>query len=146
MTIFRVSHPLITSLVTCMAISVAAQDPRPPGVPPVVLPAAAPADLLQRPADYIVAIVNSEPITNHQVRLEMPRVARQLAQAQQTVPDPRELAGVALERLITDRALLHQAREIGIKIEESAIDEAEQSVARHRAAPCRAAAGRTDAQ
>ena len=56
-----------------------------------------------RSADFIVAVVNSEPITNHQVRLEAQRMARQLSQGQQPVPDPREMA--ALEVQMELRAL-----------------------------------------
>jgi len=91
---------------------------------------AAAGDNTRRSADYIVAVVNSVPITNHQVRQETQRIARQLALAQQPVPEKAELAAQVLERLISDRAQLHLARELGIKVENPAIDEAEQSVAR----------------
>ncbi len=119
----------LAGLVACVAFSVGAQGLRLPGVPSMAVAPVA-ADASQRSADYIVAIVNSEPITNHQVRMEKLRVVSQLTQAQQPIPDTRELANIVLERLITDRAQVHQARETGIKIEEPAIDEAEQSVAR----------------
>ena len=88
----------------------------------------------QRPADFIVAVVNSEPITNQQVRLEIQRVTRQLTQAQQPIPEARLLAEQVLERLINDRAQLQFGRELGIKIDEAAIDQAEQSVARQNQA------------
>ncbi len=38
------------------------------------------ADSGPRPADYIVAVVNSEPITNNEVRSRMVRFEQQLAQ------------------------------------------------------------------
>ena len=125
----------LAGLVACTAISVGAQGLRLPGGPtaPAAVDAVAGASTpgaLQRSADYIVAIVNTEPVTNQQVRLEMQRLARQLSQAQRPVPDADELAARVLEQLITDRAQLHLAREAGIKIDESAIDDAEQSVAR----------------
>jgi 2-hydroxychromene-2-carboxylate isomerase len=85
---------------------------------------------VQRPADYIVAVVNSEPITNHQVRQEAQRLGRQLAQSQQAVPANTELAARALERLINERAQLQQARETGIRIDDASVDEAELNVAR----------------
>ena len=125
-----VLRPLLASLIGCMAVVANAQGLRVPGGQPLPLPVVTLAGATQRPADYIVAIVNSEPITNHQVRQETQRLVRQLAQTQQPVPDARELAGLALERLIVDRAQLHQARDAGIKVEEPAIDDAEQSVAR----------------
>src|SRR5205814_4454894 len=43
-------------------------------------PAARPADSGPRAADYIVAVVNSEPITNNEVRTRMLRFEQQLAQ------------------------------------------------------------------
>ena len=95
--------------------------------------AAAPATALgnaQQPSDYIVALVNSEPITNQQVRLELQRVITQQAQAQQRPQDARELSAQVLERLINEKAQLHLARELGVKVEETAVDEAEQSIAR----------------
>lgn len=84
----------------------------------------------QRAADYIVAVVNSEPITNQQLRAEVDRVLRQMALAQQRAPDVRELAPQVLERLINDRTQLHFARDAGIRVDEAAVDEAEQNVAR----------------
>ena len=127
MTIYRILRPLAASLMVGLAVSAAAQGLRVPQVPPPATPV---ADATQRPADYIVAVVNSEPITNHQVRVEIQRIARQMAQSQQPPPGTRELAAQALERLISERAQLHLAREVGVKIDELAIDEAEQSVAR----------------
>ena len=125
MMIHRVLNLLIGGLL-CSAIVGHAQSLRLPTAPVAV----AESSGAQRSADYIVAVVNSEPITNHQVRQEMQRYAQQLAQAQQPIPDARELASQVLERLINDRAQLHFARESGVKIDEAAIDDAEQSVAR----------------
>ena len=54
-----------------------------------------------------------------------------------------ELARLVLERLITERAQLQLAKEHGIKVDEVAVDQAEQTVARQnqiergRAAPPR---------
>ncbi len=84
----------------------------------------------QRASDYIVAIVNSEPISNLQVRQEMQRLVQFLTQRQQQIPSNEVLAEEALSRLINDRAQIQFARESGIKIEEFALDEAELSVAR----------------
>ena len=54
--------------------------------PPGGRPAARPADNSPRSADYIVAVVNSEPITNNEVRSRMSRLERQFAQQGQGVP------------------------------------------------------------
>ena len=50
----------------------------------------------QRSADYIVAIVNTEPITNYQVLQEMRSIARNAAQRDVPVPDAKQLADEAL--------------------------------------------------
>lgn len=117
---------LVGSLVCSAVLVVHAQTLRLPG-PATVTPEAGAA---AKSADYIVAIVNSEPITNHQVRQETQRLARQLAQSQQPMPEAPEMAAMALERLINDRAQLQLAKETGIKIDESVVDDAEQNVAR----------------
>lgn len=125
--ICRVFSLLACSVLAGAAIGVHAQAVRP--VPPVagIAPASAEG---QRAADYIVAIVNSDPITNHQVRQETQRLARQLAQSQQALPPVSELTARTLERLINERAQLHHARETGIRVEDASVDEAELNVAR----------------
>jgi peptidyl-prolyl cis-trans isomerase SurA len=81
-------------------------------------------------ADFIVAVVNSEPITNSEVRSEVKRVSQQLLQQRQASPAPNELKRLVLERMINDRAQLQLARDTGIRVDEAAIDLAEQNVAR----------------
>ena len=127
MMIRRVPSLLAFSLLCGFSVLVHAQGMRLPGQP-AALPE--PATSTQRAADYIVAVVNSEPITNHQVRQEAQRLARQLSQAQQAVPDAREVTSMALERLINERAQLQLARETGIRIDDAAVDDAELNIAR----------------
>lgn len=81
-------------------------------------------------ADFIVAVVNSEPITNSEVRAEVQRISTKLAQQRQTVPPADVLRREVLERLINDRAQLQVARETGIRVDDAFIDQAEQAVAR----------------
>ncbi len=83
-----------------------------------------------RQADFIVAVVNSEPITNSEVRARLARVEQQMAQQGAASPPPAELTRQVLERLIAERAQLQLARESGIKVDEAMIDQAEQNVAR----------------
>ena len=80
-------------------------------------------------ADYIVAVVNSEPITNNEVRAATQRLQQQLAQQGRPPVDSRALARDVLERLINEKAQLQQARESGISADNAAIDQAEQNVA-----------------
>lgn len=83
----------------------------------------------QRSADFIVAIVNSEPITNNDVRNGLLRAEQQLTQSGGAMPSRPELAQLVLERLVTDKAQLQEARQSGLRIDDSSIDNAVQSVA-----------------
>uniref|UniRef100_UPI0017CE1701 peptidylprolyl isomerase n=1 Tax=Ramlibacter sp. TaxID=1917967 RepID=UPI0017CE1701 len=96
-------------------------------------PAAAPAARAgtgPQSADYIVAVVNSEPITNNEVRLRTLRFAQQLQQQGGNLPPPAQLAREVLERLVSEKAQLQLAREAGVRAEEAAVDQAELNVAR----------------
>ena len=88
------------------------------------------ADMQQQAADYIVAVVNSEPITNNEVRQRAARLLPQYASQNQTPPPPDALAREALERLILERVQVQMAREGGIKVDDFAVAQAEESVAR----------------
>ena len=90
----------------------------------------APPPVVQRQADYIVAVVNSEPITNHEVGQELQRVIQQLNQQGRPPGNTEALARDVLESLINRKAQLQSARETGIRVDEAAIDEAELTVAR----------------
>lgn len=83
-----------------------------------------------RAADFIVAVVNSEPITNNDVRSRLARAEAQLAQQGGNRPSRELLAREVLERLILERVQLQQAKELGIKVDDIAIAQAEQGVAR----------------
>jgi len=128
--IFRVSALSAACLLIFAALPVEAQGLRPVARPaPTVgaVPAAAQGAIRQ--GDFIVTIVNSEPITNHDVAVEVQRVQQQYAQQRQALPDARELTRQVLERLINEKAQLQLARESGIKVDEPSVDQAEQSVA-----------------
>ena len=88
------------------------------------------ADTGPRAADYIVAVVNSEPITNTEVRTRLLRFEQQLAQQGTAMPSRAELARVVLERLISEKAQLQLAQENGIRIDDFQVDQAEANVAR----------------
>ncbi|WP_332777883.1 peptidylprolyl isomerase [Polaromonas sp.] len=85
---------------------------------------------VQRQADFIVAVVNSEPVTNNEVRLRLIRAEQQLTQQGVPLPSRQELARDVLERLINDRAQLQQARASGVRVDDNAVDEAVATVAR----------------
>jgi peptidyl-prolyl cis-trans isomerase SurA len=81
-----------------------------------------------RSADFIVAVVNSEPVTNQEVQNLGQRLQRE-AQAQGRPLDASEAKQLALEQLINDKAQIQQARDAGILIDDEALDQAEAGVA-----------------
>jgi len=100
------------------------------GARPALRPDAGP-----QPADYIVAVVNSEPITNNEVRRRMVRYEQQLAAQGSPMPPRSQLAREVLDRLITEKAQLQVARESGVRADEAVVDQAEQTVARQNGIP-----------
>jgi peptidyl-prolyl cis-trans isomerase SurA len=80
-------------------------------------------------ADYIVALVNSEPITNNEVRQRLQRVQQQLTQEGAAQPARDALVQQVLEQLVMERALLQHAGEQGLKVDDAALAQAELTVA-----------------
>ena len=91
---------------------------------------AVPGNTGARSADYIVAVVNSEPVTNTEVRERMARVAQSIQGQGGQLPAESVLAREVLERLILEKAQLQSARELGLKVDDYALDQAAQNVAR----------------
>ena len=83
-----------------------------------------------RSADYIVAVVNSEPITNNEVRARMERVAQNVTEQGGQLPPQSELARQVLERLVVERVQLQEARDTGINVDKLTVDQAVANVAR----------------
>lgn len=79
--------------------------------------------------DFIVAVVDSVPVTNHDVSLRAPQLRDQLKQQARAVPEGDALLKAALERLIVEKALLQHAKEVGINVEDEAVNQAEQRLA-----------------
>ena len=123
------THRLKTFTVTLLALAASwqaqAQGLRVPAAP-VLAPA---PTISQTQADFIVAVVNSEPITNREVVREAQREYQQLVQQRRAPPDVQALLPEVLEALISRKAQLQMARDTGLRVEESAIDQAEQSIA-----------------
>ena len=83
-----------------------------------------------RQADYIVAVVNSEPITNHEINVRVERIAEQMASQGATLPARDVLVRQVLERTILEKAQLQAAKELGLKVDALALSQAEEAVAR----------------
>ena len=72
---------------------------RPPAAPSITLPEPG-AGAAPRSADFIVAVVNSEPVTNYEVRSRLARAEAQLAKQGGAMPPRDLLAREVLERII----------------------------------------------
>lgn len=75
-------------------------------------------------ADYIVAVVNSEPITNNEVRTRLIRFERRLVEQRVAMPPRAELMREVLDDVINEKIQLQLARESGVKIDDRAVDAA----------------------
>lgn len=82
-----------------------------------------------RMADYIVAVVNQESVTAFEVRQ---RVQRLRAEAQRTgapLPQGDQLEREVLDSLIDERAILSQARDGGVRVDDGDVDRALANIA-----------------
>ena len=132
--------PVAAALLLALALPLngaQAQTPRPAAAPRLVMPAPGAAVALpragaavQQQADFIVAVVNSEPITNSEVRAKLVRTEQQVQQQGMALPPRGELVAQLLERMISDKAQLQMARASGLKIDENSVESAVQTVAR----------------
>lgn len=127
----------LVCLATLAAVDVQAQGLRPSGGQAATLSnaldrsvRAVPGNTGVRSADFIVAVVNSEPVTNNEVRDRMARVAQSITGQGGQLPAESVLAREVLERLILEKAQLQSARELGLKVDDYAVDQAAQNVAR----------------
>ena len=72
--------------------------------------------------DRIVAVVNDEVITKHEMEVQKKLVIGQLRRAGTELPAPDVLEKQLLERLINERAQLQWARDTGIRIEDAQVE------------------------
>jgi peptidyl-prolyl cis-trans isomerase SurA len=98
----------------------------PPAGPRVAVPAAATAP---RTADYILAVVNNELVTNNELQQRLARIREDAARNNQTLPPPAELRKQVLDVLIDERVQVTNARDSGQRIEENELDRAVANVA-----------------
>jgi peptidyl-prolyl cis-trans isomerase SurA len=74
-------------------------------------------------ADRIIAVVNNEVVTAHELRARVATVERQLRQQGTQMPPRDVLEKHVLERLIVDRAQLQFAKETGLQIDDAQLDQ-----------------------
>ena len=128
----RIFRTTLLGLAALTALTVSAQGLRPtsPSGSGLAGIGAARGAETQRQADFIVAVVNSEPITNNEVRARVVRTLQQMAQQGNPSSDTAAVARQVLERLIIEKAQLQLARESGIRVDDATVDGAELNVAR----------------
>jgi peptidyl-prolyl cis-trans isomerase SurA len=106
-------HAIIALLVLLLPLSVAAQSGRGHTID----------------ADRIVAVVNSEAITLHELRSRLAIVERQLRAQGVQLPAREVLEKQLLERMIIDRAQMQFARENGVQVSDGEVDVALRRIA-----------------
>ena len=136
---FFSARPLAASLMLLLALPMSglqAQGLKPSGMlrlpdaPASAAAAGRRGQAPQRQADFIVAVVNSEPITNNEVRAKLVRTELLLQQQGGALPPRGELVREVLERMISDKAQLQMAQTSGAKVDDNAIEGAVETVAR----------------
>ena len=75
-----------------------------------------------RAGDYIAAVVNQELVTAYEVSQRLARARDDAQRNNQRLPEETELRRRVLESLIEDRAMLSQARDSGMRIDDAELD------------------------
>lgn len=92
-------------------------------------PAATAAARTVRNGDYIAAVVNQELVTAGEVERRIERAQAEAGRAGVRLPAESDLRRQALDALIDERAMITNARESGMKVDEPEIDRAVQNIA-----------------
>lgn len=79
--------------------------------------------------DRIVAIVNDDVITDRELQARQDIVESQLRRQGTALPAPEVLQRQVLDRMVTDRVQLQQARESGVRIDDQQLDQTLQRIA-----------------
>jgi peptidyl-prolyl cis-trans isomerase SurA len=82
-----------------------------------------------RTADYIVAVVNQELVTNAELEGRIARIREDAERSKTQLPPPAELRKQVLDGLIDERVQVTNARETGPKLDEAELDRAVANVA-----------------
>lgn len=79
--------------------------------------------------DFIVALVNSEPITNAELENQIRQMVENRGPQSGALPPAAELRAAVLERMIVERAQIQLAKETGVRVDPAMIDQAEANIA-----------------
>jgi peptidyl-prolyl cis-trans isomerase SurA len=92
-------------------------------------PSSRPAQTRVVQVDRVIAIVNDEAITQHDMDEAKRTVLQQMKQQKVEPPAPDVLDRQVLERLITERSLLQFAKETGLRVDDTQIERTIQRIA-----------------
>jgi peptidyl-prolyl cis-trans isomerase SurA len=107
------------------ALAPPAAGPRPAGAPAATASSGGGGALLDR----VVAIVNEEALTQHDIN-EQQRIVLQQMKSEKVAPPPADvLQKQLLERLITERVLMQFAKETGIRVDDVTVERTIQRIA-----------------
>jgi len=90
---------------------------------------AIPQEPKRQSSDYIVALVDSEPVTNQEILTQMQQWLSQMGNQRSQVPPTSILLKELMERVIGEKSQLQWAAQQGIKVQESEIEQAESNLA-----------------
>ena len=125
----RRPHPVrqtATRWMACVAFGVVVL----PGLAQTPTPTRAPArPVVPSTADYIVAVVNQELVTNAELQQRIARISEGAVREKTPLPPPDELRKQVLDVLINERVQVTNARETGQRLDESELDRAVLNVA-----------------
>ena len=88
------------------------------------VPAMAQARVTVEPVDRVIAVVNTEVITERELAAQIAQVSKRAREQGSRLPPPDELQERVLERIVLDKAVLQAAKERGITINEAQVDRA----------------------
>jgi peptidyl-prolyl cis-trans isomerase SurA len=82
-----------------------------------------------RSADFIVAVVNTESVTNNEVTARFQKLQQESIERGGAQPSPGELRKQALDALVEERVLVTYARDNGVKVDDAEVDRAIANIA-----------------
>lgn len=82
-----------------------------------------------RAVDHIVALVNSDPITNSEFRQRLLKVRSQISASGATPPPGDVLNADVLEQLVLERVQLQRAQELGLRVDADSVEDAKRRLA-----------------
>ena len=87
------------------------------------------APVTPRALDHIVALVNSDPITNSEFRQRLLKVDAQIKESGAARPPADTLNAQVLEQLVLERVQLQRAQELGLRVDADSVDDAKRRLA-----------------